>query len=224
MHELFTGGCALGTTGSNFEPSWGVLDTYWRGLVTQNFTWDLLQLTCSYINISYIFYVISYPSIPGREYVRKTQVWEGLQCWKEAGLGVWHGLQVDITLGYYGHTINPRITKRLFVRVCPRDKQGNYKRTKPALYPIILANVELGTTVCAHTYMHVLYSYTSVQLYTDGWLAYRRLSTIGYHHRLSIIHYCTLLHLISLHHHTLHYTTHNCIAQHHITTYSTLNT
>ena len=49
--------------------------------------------------------------------------------------------------------ILPRQTKRIFVRVCPRDKQGNFKRTKPALYPIILANVELGTTVGACTFM-----------------------------------------------------------------------
>ena len=61
---MLTGGCVLGTTGSNFEARWGVLDTYWMGLVTQNFTWDLLQLTCSYIHISYIFYVLSYHSIP----------------------------------------------------------------------------------------------------------------------------------------------------------------
>ena len=44
-----------------------------------------------------------------------------------------------------------------------------------------LTNVELGTTM-GHLRQLSLYS-TDMQLYTDGWLAYRRLPTLGYHHR-----------------------------------------
>ena len=86
---------------------------------------------------------------------------------------------MTVTCPHYN--IVPRTTKRIFVRVCPRDQQGKFKRTKPALYPIILANVELGTTV-GHLRQLFLFS-TDMQLYTDGWLAYRRLPTLGYHHR-----------------------------------------
>ena len=48
-----------------------------------------------------------------------------------------------------------------FMRICPDNK-----RTKKALWPIIQAHVNPETT-----------------LHTDGWRAYRRLPTIGYHHR-----------------------------------------
>ena len=58
-----------------------------------------------------------------------------------------------------------RTTKRLFLYVCPRDGEGKYKRTRRALIPMILANVEPGSV-----------------LYTDGWRAYRRLNEYGYQH------------------------------------------
>ena len=38
-----------------------------------------------------------------------------------------------------------RTTKRLFLYVCPRDGAGKYKRTRRALIPMILANVEPGS-------------------------------------------------------------------------------
>ena len=50
--------------------------------------------------------------------------------------------------------------------VCPRGKDGKYKRTKSALWPIILANVKLGT-----------------MLYTDGFRGYRKLPSLGYRHK-----------------------------------------
>ena len=58
-----------------------------------------------------------------------------------------------------------RLTGRLFLYVCPQDEAGKYKRTKKALYPMILGNVVLGSS-----------------LYTDGWRAYRRLPQLGYRH------------------------------------------
>ena len=59
-----------------------------------------------------------------------------------------------------------RKTGKLFVYVCPKDKEGKYKRTKAALLPIILANVKPET-----------------MLYTDGWRAYRKLKNMGYEHK-----------------------------------------
>ena len=47
----------------------------------------------------------------------------------------------------WGFGMKCRDTKRVFLRVCPRDSAGKYKRTKAALWPIILANVHEGTTV-----------------------------------------------------------------------------
>ena len=54
-----------------------------------------------------------------------------------------------------------RATGMAFMSVCPQNK-----RTKKALWPIILENVLLGTTI-----------------YSDGWRAYRKLPTVGYPHR-----------------------------------------
>ena len=40
-----------------------------------------------------------------------------------------------------------RQTGRMFAMVCPRDEGGKYKRTKAALWPIVQANVIVGTMV-----------------------------------------------------------------------------
>ena len=68
-----------------------------------------------------------------------------------------------------------RTTRRLFLYVCPRDSEGKYKRTRRALIPMILANVKPGSL-----------------LYTDGWMAYRRLNEYGYQHKWinHDLHYC----------------------------------
>ena len=54
-----------------------------------------------------------------------------------------------------------RETGRCFMRLCPKNK-----RTKKALWPILQAHLEPGTTI-----------------YSDGWRAYRKLPTIGFKHR-----------------------------------------
>ena len=54
-----------------------------------------------------------------------------------------------------------RETGRVFVAVCP-----NNKRTKKALWPIIMKNVKIGS-----------------MLFTDGWRAYRKLPVLGFRHR-----------------------------------------
>jgi transposase-like protein len=51
-----------------------------------------------------------------------------------------------------------RVTGRVVLWVCPMGKDGKFKRTKAALWPIIQANVLPGTT-----------------LYTDGFRGYRKL-------------------------------------------------
>ena len=54
-----------------------------------------------------------------------------------------------------------RRTGRAYLRVCPQNK-----RTKKALWPIILAHTIPGTTI-----------------YSDGWRAYRKLPTLGFQHK-----------------------------------------
>ena len=54
-----------------------------------------------------------------------------------------------------------RRTGRSYLRVCPQNK-----RTKKALWPIILAHTTPGTMI-----------------YSDGWRAYRKLPTLGFQHK-----------------------------------------
>ena len=58
-----------------------------------------------------------------------------------------------------------RETKKCVLWVCPQDKEGRYKRTKPALWPIIQAFIKVGSMI-----------------YSDGFRGYRKLPTLGYKH------------------------------------------
>ena len=68
-----------------------------------------------------------------------------------------------------------RETRRMFVYVCPKDQKGNYKRTRRALMPMIIANVKQESLVL-----------------TDGWQAYRKMKEYGFDHRWvnHTLHYC----------------------------------
>ena len=58
-----------------------------------------------------------------------------------------------------------RETGKCVLWICPRDKEGRYKRTKPALWPIIQAFIEIDTMI-----------------FSDGFRGYRKLPSLGYKH------------------------------------------
>ena len=59
-----------------------------------------------------------------------------------------------------------RETKKHVLWLCPRDKEGKFKRTKPALWPLIQAFVKSETMI-----------------YSDGFRGYRKLAHLGYEHK-----------------------------------------
>ena len=59
-----------------------------------------------------------------------------------------------------------RETNQHVLWLCPRDKGGKFKRTKPALWPIIQAFVKPGSMI-----------------YSDGFRGYRKLAHLGYEHK-----------------------------------------
>ena len=59
-----------------------------------------------------------------------------------------------------------RETNKCVLWLCPRDVEGKFKRTKPALWPIIQAFVKPETMI-----------------YSDGFRGYRKLPNLGYGHK-----------------------------------------
>ena len=58
-----------------------------------------------------------------------------------------------------------RETGKCVLWICPCDKKGRYKRTKPAIWPIIQAFIEIDTMI-----------------FSNGFRSYRKLPSLGYKH------------------------------------------